>query len=80
MLYGIKKVNDWGTQRYWEEESPFPELLTPGQYVCLSTDPEEYDFDLAPWIRKGKLLWIAPDDPTFTLRSFVARCPYIDLS
>ncbi|HAP32782.1 MAG TPA: hypothetical protein DCQ14_07015 [Firmicutes bacterium] len=79
MLYGERRVNDWGTARYWEEGSLLPEILTPGTYVSLTPDPEEYDFDLEPWLRKGKLFWIAPDDVKFSLHSHVARCPYLNL-
>lgn len=37
-----------------------------------------WDFDLKPWIARGKLSWIEPDDPTFTLRSD-GNCPYLKL-
>lgn len=79
MLYGEKRVNDWGTKRYWETGSIIPELSTPGQYVSLTPDTGEYDFDLAPWIKAGKLLWIAPKDAGLTLHGHVSRCPYLDL-
>ncbi|WP_181699464.1 hypothetical protein [Nocardia sp. GTS18] len=39
----------------------------------------DHDFDLRPWFDTGKLLWIAPDDPTATLREGATDCPYIDL-
>ncbi len=35
------------------------------------------DFDLAPWIRSGKLLWIAPDDPLYRLHAVADGCPYL---
>ncbi len=38
------------------------------------------DYDLAPWLRSGKLLWIAPHDSELTLRSGEAGCPYVGLS
>lgn len=79
MLYGEMRVNDWGTGRYWETGSVFPELLDPGQYVSLTPDESEYDFDLEPWIRAGKLLWIALDDDSLTLHGHVSACPYLDL-
>lgn len=79
MLYGEKRVNDWGTQRYWETGSIIPELWTPGQYVSLTPVTSEYDFDLEPWIKAGKLLWIAPGDTSLTLRGHVSRCPFLDL-
>lgn len=39
----------------------------------------DYDFDLAPWLRSGKLLWILPGDESMTLRGGVDGCPYLDL-
>lgn len=39
----------------------------------------ELDFDLAPWMRIGKLLWIGAQDPSWTLRSDVGLCPYVNL-
>ncbi|MGG6297164.1 hypothetical protein ACQ4M4_22455 [Leptolyngbya sp. AN02str] len=37
------------------------------------------DFDLAPWIKQGRVLWIAPGDETLTLKQQVEGCPYLDL-
>ena len=37
------------------------------------------DTDLAPWIRRGKLFWIAPGDDTLLLRADVAACPYLGM-
>lgn len=79
MLYGEKRVNDWGTARYWETGSMIPELWSPGEYISLTPDTNEYDFDLEPWIKAGKLLWIAPGDDTLTLHGHVSGCPYLDL-
>jgi len=39
----------------------------------------EYDFELGKWIRRGRLLWIAPDDPAMQLRSTLFGCPYLNL-
>lgn len=38
--------------------------------------PSDLDFDIKPWIEKGKLLWIAPGDETLSLRSD-KDCPYL---
>jgi hypothetical protein len=37
-----------------------------------------WDFDLLPWILRGKVWWIDGSDPTFTLRRELP-CPYVDL-
>ena len=79
MLYEEMRINDWGTDRYWEPGSLIPGVLTPGQYISLETDVDEYDFDLAFWIKKGKLLWITPEDEELNLHSYVKGCPYLDL-
>ncbi|NLO09954.1 MAG: hypothetical protein GX129_08845 [Clostridiales bacterium] len=79
MLYGELRVNDWGTGRYWETGSMIPELWSPGQYISLTPDKDEYDFDLEPWIKAGKLLWISPDDNSMTLHGHVSGCPYLNL-
>lgn len=79
MLEGEPRVNDWGTNRYWETGTSLPELMTPGYYVSMPSDTSEYDFDLTPWIQSGKVLWIAPDDPSMTLHGHLEGCPYINL-
>jgi len=40
---------------------------------------EECDYDLAPWIARGKVQYILPGDETLTLRSTVEGCPYLNL-
>lgn len=79
MLEGEKRVNDWGTDRYWEETDAFSGMITPGQWVRVTPQIEDYDFDLAPYIRRGKLLWIEPFDETLLLKSVVSGCPYLEL-
>jgi hypothetical protein len=39
-----------------------------------------HSFDLGPWLRSGKLLWIAPGDTTLTLREGEAGCPLVGLT
>lgn len=79
MFYEEMRINDWGTDHYWEPGSLIPGILTPGQYISQETDVDEYDFDLAYWIKRGKLLWIAADDEQLNLRSEVKGCPYLEL-
>lgn len=71
----VTRVNTWGTNEYqvvdaegdigWDE-APLVE--------------SDMDFELAPWISAGRLWWIAPGDPSLTLRGEVAGCPYLGLS
>ena len=67
-------LNDWGhTQRYAYRD---------GECVGWSSRnllDEECDYDLAPWVARGKVQYILPGDDTLTLRSGVDGCPYLDL-
>lgn len=76
---GVYRVNDWGTERYWEPGTPDPELFTPGLYIDVPAEPGEMDFDLEPWIKAGKLLWIVPGDESLTLHGHTSGCPYLKL-
>jgi len=42
---------------------------------------DTWDFDLAKWVDRGKVYWIAPGDATMTLLHGPAKdCPYVGLS
>ncbi|WP_111706594.1 zinc ribbon domain-containing protein [Lutibacter citreus] len=71
----IERINTWGTNEYLAEDID-------GLAVMGSTfdDEEEYDFDIASWIKKGKLKWISIDDESLELHNTIADCPYLDLS
>lgn len=70
----IERINTWGTDVYIAEDAD-------GYAVTGSTFDleEEYDFDISPWIKKGKLKWIAVDDAELILRDTVEDCPYINI-
>ena len=70
----IERINTWGTDMYIAEDKD-------GYAVTGSTFDleEEYDFDIEPWIKKGKLKWIAIDDEELVLRDTVEDCPYINI-
>jgi hypothetical protein len=72
-ITGVEMPNSWGTNTYWDDSDG-----NPGWYTTPDM-PEEWDFDLRPWIQSGKLFWIAPEDPEITLRNSVVDCPYLDL-
>ncbi len=78
MLYYEKRVNDWGSNYYWEEGNVIEEILTPGNFVSLELETDR-DYDLGKWIKKGKLLWISPTDGKLQLHSYVEGCPYINM-
>jgi hypothetical protein len=77
---------------YFAERKPPPQDLTCGwprtNYVYqtqlgevrwrIPNDP--WDFDLRPWLEKGKLRWCMSDTQTFVLSSDPAgTCPFVDL-
>ncbi|WP_067464334.1 hypothetical protein [Actinomadura macra] len=72
----VRLENIWGTKEYdvydeagewkgWSQNVPWP---------------ADWDFDLEPWLASGRLLWIAPDDPTLSLREGPASCPYVGIT
>lgn len=76
----INLVNDWGTDTY---SVPKEQLDSNGER-CFGWNQaynfiEDYDFELEPWIARGKLLWISEDDTDMTLQNQVATCPYLNL-
>ncbi len=63
-------ANDWGMDCY----------RVGGGWDTVPEDFDARDFDLAPWIERGRLAWIAPGDESATLRREVAGCPYVGLA
>jgi hypothetical protein len=65
----LQRFNTWGADRY-------------ETYLGWDSVPEgsvELDYDLAPWVERGKLLWISPGDDRLVLQLGADRCPYFDL-
>ena len=71
----IERINTWGTDYYIANNLE-------GFAITGSTydDEEEYDFDIAPWIREGKLKWIDINDDSLSLMDSVDDCPYLNIS
>lgn len=70
---GLAVPNEWGTNRAY---------IASGETLGWTSqveNPEDFDFNLRPWIESGKLHWVALDDPGVHLRSEVEGCPYLDL-
>ena len=74
MFYTEERLSDWGSNRYQYSDESGQVWTNPGPLADLR------DFDLAPWIASGQLLWIRPGDASLTLRSDLETCPYLDLS
>jgi len=71
---GMGVTNDWGMS-FWQHHDPDG---TP-QWMSVTENEREYDFNLKPWVTSGKLLWIAPGDRTMTLRTGLKDCPFTGL-
>lgn len=74
---GVTLVNNWGKHEHYVYDDT-------GKWRGWNSDEKDqrtgqYDFELAPWLRPGKLLWIAPGDESATLREGIDDCPYVDL-
>lgn len=70
---GLAVPNEWGTNRAY---------IATGEslgWTSLIENPDDFDFNLRPWIESGKLHWVARDDPGVQLLSEVECCPYLDL-
>jgi len=66
-------VATWGTRR-WRLPGGDVELE-----IEIIEEDDDLDADLEFWIRRGKLMWIAPDDPGLRLRATASGCPYLGL-
>jgi hypothetical protein len=77
-----KLVSTWGEATYhwrssdgewhWEDGGWTPDYF--------DFDIDDNDYNLAPWLRSGKLLWIAPGDSDLTLHTGEADCPYTGMT
>jgi len=72
-LPAVERFNDWGSCRYWTDGGRGVD------WDSMTEDAEPLDFELAPWIDRGALLWIAPGDAELRLQSTSAGCPYLGL-
>jgi len=70
----LDRPNEWGRNRYQRIDAE-------GRFAWGERfeDPARYDYELAPWIARGQLLWIAPGDESLTLRATTDDCPYLGL-
>ena len=66
-------TSEWGANHYWRGNGE--PIVTAEAYETWPAP----DFDLAPWIARGKLFWITPDDADWRLSDDLSDCPYLDL-
>lgn len=73
-------VNDWGIESYTQQTGQFDKTGRPIYSTAEAYhDESDFDFELEPWIRRGKLLWILPNDPSLKLNDRTDGCPYLNL-
>jgi hypothetical protein len=71
--HDLERVDDWGHRLH-------SFLRADGSPTSThSIQDDDKDFDLVPWFRRGKLLWIEPGDPELRLRHDPDGCPFIGL-
>ena len=66
-----RRFNAWGRSSY--------HLGRGRAWDRLREVDEPVDYELKPWIDKGKLLWIEPGDRQLELRASARGCPYLKL-
>lgn len=66
--------NTWGVN-----ESKFAYDEDDFGWYTWEARPDDYCFDLRPWIESGKLQWIAPGDTELNLRTGTDGCPFLDM-
>lgn len=69
----LRRFNTWGRSDYG---------FAVDEYRAWHVAPEGeqwVDYDLAPWIERGKLAWIRPGDTKLELRTEVKKCPFVGL-
>lgn len=71
---GVERFNTWGSNEY--------RVTAAGRtgWASVAEDPDDYDFELEPWVAAGRLAWIAPGDASLTIRTDAAACPYLGLA
>ena len=74
-LDDVERIDDWG-----RDEHAVPVEGSAAGWDHVADVAEDFDFDLAPWIRRGRVLWIAPGDKTLTLRSTADDCPFVGIA
>lgn len=72
--WDLERVDTWGTGLY-----RFETLEGRPAWHASDWEPEDFDFDLARWMRAGKLFWIDPADPDASLRGSPEGCPFLEV-
>lgn len=71
---GVVWPNDWGAAFRWTHGG-----ASAAGWFDAGEQEDRWDFELAPYIERGKLFWITPDDPNLATRTGTNGCPYLQL-
>lgn len=74
MVHDLERVDDWG---HMSHQFLLPDGR-PTSAHAVEADRDK-DFELGPWIQRGKLLWIVPGDGALRLRTGLHDCPFLEL-
>lgn len=66
----VDPPNEWGL-----DHAPLP-----GGRWSQASDEASYDYELEPWVKAGRLRWIAPGDTSMKIREGTDGCPYLGLA
>jgi hypothetical protein len=71
---GVERVDDWGHRSY-----TFRRADGSMASAHATQADEDKDFDLRPWMDRGRVHWIAPGDDSLEVHRGSDGCPYLDL-
>ena len=72
---GLTGFNEWGSDHY-----SFKDENDDVWWNRIESEESfEHSFDLVPYIKRKKLLWIMPGDDELILQDTADNCPYLDL-
>lgn len=69
---GLQRANDWAADFY-----PVRDEAGEWGWGTVDEDTDPRDVDLAKWIERGRLAWIAPGDASLELRHALEGCPFL---
>lgn len=75
--FSAEPLEDKDLHQEWRREF-YPLRNADGETVATETKQDKWEFDIDPWINKGKLLWTDAGDGAFALHSGLP-CPYSSL-
>jgi len=75
--FSEEEMNEYELHQPWARES-YDVHDVDGEFESWGTVADSWDFELQPWIDKGRLKWIDPGDKSLTIKDS-GKCPYVGL-